>query len=172
VSNDVEIKECYVGSTTNFRTRKNNHKTCCNNDKGKTYNYNVYQFIRSNGGWDSFSMVMVEEFKHDTKLQLRSRERHFIESLRATLNKTIPNRTGVEYRADNLEIINAKDRIYHHDNREVRNRNRRNLHQVNKEADNLKKSQKHTCECGGRYTTGHKARHMKSAKHLEYIPVE
>ena len=45
---DVNI---YIGSTTNFKTRKYQHKECCNDIKLKGYNIKIYQFIRDNGGY-------------------------------------------------------------------------------------------------------------------------
>ena len=35
VCNDLEVKDIYVGSTSNFRNRKNKHKIKCNNEKTK-----------------------------------------------------------------------------------------------------------------------------------------
>ena len=32
VSNDLSITDCYVGHTTDFKTRKTSHKTQCNNE--------------------------------------------------------------------------------------------------------------------------------------------
>ena len=106
VSTDINIKEIYVGSTINFRTRKCHHKGRCNNETDKNYNLNVYKYIRANGGWDTFDMIQIEEITHDTKQQLHARERYWIEELKATLNKQIPTRTHAEYRQINKEIIN------------------------------------------------------------------
>ena len=108
VSTDVNIKDLYVGSTKNFRTRKYNHKAICNNENNKNYSINVYQFIRSNGGWDSFDMIQIEEFKHDTKQELHTIERYWIEELKATLNKVIPTRTDAEYYKDNKDTLKTK----------------------------------------------------------------
>ena len=118
VSTDINIKEIYVGSTCNFRTRKFNHKGRCNNETDKAYNFNVYKYIRANGGWDTFDMIQLEEVKHDTKQQLHTRERHWIEELKATLNKIIPTRTPAEYRQINKEIINIKHAEYYADNKD------------------------------------------------------
>ena len=41
----------YVGSTTNFTKRKQNHKVRCLNPNDKKYNYKVYASIRENDGW-------------------------------------------------------------------------------------------------------------------------
>src|SRR5689334_2203167 len=103
VCNDLEIKECYVGSTTDFTNRKWDHKTRCTNENGHGYNYRVYQFIRNNGGFDNWTMVQVESYPCETVLELRARERHWIEQLQATLNCKIPTHTKQEYAAENKE---------------------------------------------------------------------
>ena len=54
---DVNIQDCYVGQTTNFKSRCNDHKSCCNNEKSKQYNRKVYQFIRDNGGWVNWTIT-------------------------------------------------------------------------------------------------------------------
>ena len=50
VCKNPEIKECYVGSTTDFKSRKQRHKHNCNSEHSKHYNINVYQFIREHNG--------------------------------------------------------------------------------------------------------------------------
>ena len=47
---DPLVKDIYVGSTTNFIKRKNNHKTRCFNNNSKDYNMYVYEFIRNSVG--------------------------------------------------------------------------------------------------------------------------
>ena len=123
VSRDINIPELYVGSTCSFRARKCGHKKCCNNENDKKYKYNVYQYIRNNGGWDNFDMIQVEEFKHDTSRELHARERYWIEQLKATLNKQIPTRTKAEYdklyRHNNKDVIAERDKIYRQNNKET-----------------------------------------------------
>ena len=87
VCNDLTVKDCYVGSTTDFRKRKCCHKTRCLNKRDKFYDYEVYKCIRNNGGWDNWAMVLVEEYPCDTSLKARARERHYIEQLNANLNR-------------------------------------------------------------------------------------
>jgi hypothetical protein len=112
VSSDVEVKECYVGSTMNFRTRKCEHKSNCTNENSKKYNINVYQYIRANGGWDNFDMVQIEEMQFNNRRELHARERYWIETLKATLNKKVPNRTINEWRQDNSEHIKQQNKEY------------------------------------------------------------
>lgn len=109
---DINVKEVYVGSTTNFDKRKCSHKNRCNNSNDKSYNLNVYKFIRDNGGWDNFDMVMIEEYKCNDKLELHARERYYLEQLGATLNMCIPSRTKKEYDEKNKEKIKEYQKEY------------------------------------------------------------
>jgi len=97
VCKDLDIKDCYVGSTTNFNRRKTEHKSVCNNSKGKDYNYKVYNFIRDNGNFDNFDIIEVERYCAIDKNDLHKRERYWFEELNGTLNMCIPNRSKKEY---------------------------------------------------------------------------
>ena len=96
VCNDLEIKDCYVGHTTNFIKRKIGHKTDCYNEQRNKYNLKVYQIIRENGGWDNWSMVQIEEYNCKDKREAEKRERELYEDLGATLNSQVPMRTQEE----------------------------------------------------------------------------
>ncbi len=91
---DPEIEEIYVGSTKNLRVRKGQHKVCCNNANTKQYNFNVYQFIRANGGFSKWDLIQLERFEYNTRNELNARERYYFETLKATLNKQIPARSS------------------------------------------------------------------------------
>jgi hypothetical protein len=87
VCNDVSITDFYVGSTSNIRNRKYQHKSDCNNENRKSYNLKIYQTIRTNGGWDNWRMVVLEEMVEGTTLlQSRMREEHYRLELQSTLN--------------------------------------------------------------------------------------
>jgi len=118
VCNDLNIKDIYVGSTCNFINRKYTHKSMCNNEKGQNYNLAVYQCIRFNGGWDNFSMVMIEQFSCKNKRELETRERFWIEKLQSTLNRLIPTRNWKEYREDNKEQYREQTKKYRENNKE------------------------------------------------------
>ena len=120
--NDVTITDVYVGSTTNFIKRKSAHKHACTKEGNRIHNLNVYQFIRSNGGWSNWSVIVVEEFPCDSKNQLLTRERYNTELLNSSLNKCIPSRTKKEYlkgyRKNNAEQIKAQLKEYYQINAE------------------------------------------------------
>src|SRR3989338_6111731 len=82
---DPTIKDIYIGSTTDLRKRKNNHKSTCNNANKKAYGCYVYEFIRNNNGWENWDVVVVEECQNiKNNEQLHTRERHYIEQLGAS----------------------------------------------------------------------------------------
>ena len=107
--NDLQITDIYIGHTTDFKSRKATHKNGCNNSNNKAYNYNVYQFIRANGGWDNWSMVEIEKYCCKDADEARSKERHHYEILGGTLNIQLPNLSHNEsnklYRKRNSDNI-------------------------------------------------------------------
>ena len=88
--NDVNITDIYIGHTTNFTQRKHNHKINCCSENASNYNMNVYKFIRKNGGWDNWSMVQIENTFCNNKREALTKERFWIESLKAKLNCNNP----------------------------------------------------------------------------------
>ena len=112
VCNDTSITDCYVGSITNIIKRRQYHKSDCNNEKSKHYNRYVYQFIRNNGNWQNWSLVLIENYSCNNKLELERRERYYIEDLKPTLNKQIPTRTNKEYKQDNKKQIKEQREEY------------------------------------------------------------
>ncbi len=99
VCNDLNITECYVGSTTDFKTRKASHKNACNNEKALQYNYKVYKMIREHEGWDNWSMLQIELYPCKDSNEARARERYWLENMNAKLNVQVPTRTEKEYNA-------------------------------------------------------------------------
>jgi hypothetical protein len=118
VCNDLNIKDCYIGHTTNFIKRKQCHKSECNNELSKLYNYKVYKFIRENGGWNNWSMIMIEQISCENFNEACKLERKFLEELNATLNNNIPSRTKKEYKEDNKDKIKEDNKQYRENNKE------------------------------------------------------
>jgi hypothetical protein len=201
VCNDLNITECYVGHTTNFIQRKYKHKKNCTNNSNKhnTYNYKIYQTIRTNGGWNNWSMIEVEKYPCNDFNEATARERYWYEQLNAMLNTNYPARTKQEYYETNKEIIleyrkeyyetnkeqllekakeyyeSNKEQIleqckeYYETNKEQIAEQRKEYYETNKEQIKIKKNQKFDCECGGKYTYCNKAEHLNSKKHKNYL---
>ena len=151
---DTDITDIYIGSTTSFRHRKSEHKSNCNNEKNYKYNRDVYKFIRENGGFNNWDMILIEYYKCDTKLELEKREREVIENLKPSLNNRLPRRTSKEYYQNNREHLKEKQKQYNQDNRE----------QIKE-----KVKEKIKCECGSIITKPYLKKHIKSIKHQGFI---
>ena len=126
VCSDPTITEFYIGSTKSIRGRKNAHKTSCNNENDIHYNIPVYKYIRENGGFDNWIMIVIEEYEYEKKFELHSRERYYIEQLKPSLNRLIPTRTYAEWKQDNKEIISEKAKAHykkHFERISIRNKN-------------------------------------------------
>jgi hypothetical protein len=118
VCKDVNITEKYIGSTTNLIQRHKAHKTTCYNDNAKRHNTFVYQFIRENGSFDNWDVVLIEKvIDCKDKEHLHKRERFYIESLKAELNKIIPTRSNKEWYKDNKEHLKEQSKEYRKDNK-------------------------------------------------------
>ena len=100
VCNDLNIKDCYVGHTTEFTKRKNAHKFNSSREASKTANMRVYQTIKSHGGWDNWTMIEIEKFPCKDGNEARSKERFWYEQLNASLNMCKPLKTTEEYAED------------------------------------------------------------------------
>lgn len=139
--NDANITDIYVGHTTNLKNRKSKHKSDCNNDKKKKNNTRQYQFIRENGGWDNWSMIVFEVYPCANVDEARARERYWIETLKATLNSDIPNRTKKEYREDMKEVLSTKSKQYREENKEMIAKKKKEYADKNKEILLIKSKQ-------------------------------
>ena len=100
---DTTYPEVYVGSTTCFKQRKFQHKSDCNNENAKSYNYKVYQYVREHGGFDNFTMIEIEKYACENNRQLEAREEYFRKELHATLNGKKAFRTNEERLVQMLE---------------------------------------------------------------------
>tara|TARA_R110001632_G_scaffold223481_1_gene355346 strand:+ start:352 stop:996 length:645 start_codon:yes stop_codon:yes gene_type:complete len=199
VSNDLNIKECYYGSTTNFIERRKAHKRSCSDVRQKGYNQPKYKFIRDNGNWENWKMVMVKYFPCNSKLELEREERFVMEQDDNRLNVKLPTRTRKEWDEDNKEKIleqkkewyennkeqilkdkkeyyeNNKEKIaeynkeYNEKNKEKILEQKKERYENNKEQINEKRSEKVTCECGLVLTKSCLSRHKRSQKHLKFI---
>ena len=140
VCNDLDIKDCYVGHTTDFVRRKVAHKYNCNAENDKSYNFKLYKKIRENGGWNNFSIVLIEKYPCNDGDEARARERYWYENLNASLNTVYPARTKQEYFKEYDIIIKEYKKKYNElnkdkikeDNRDYKINNKENIQKVKK----------------------------------------
>ena len=184
VCKDTSITDCYVGHTTDFTKRKRQHKSCCLNENDSHYNVFLYDFIRKNGNWNNWDMVLIKTIKCENGLEARSIERKYYEELKASLNKDTPNQTKKEWEDKQSDEWKEGRKEYlrnhYHQNKETykqrREENKEHIKEqkqqyyLKKKDDISKKWNEHfDCPCGGRYTLTHKALHCKPNKHQTYL---
>ena len=150
--NDLNITDIYIGSTTNFRGRKNDHKSLCNNKIRQLYNNKLYQFIRDNGNWENWSMVEIEKYSCNDGNEKRARERYWYEILKPSLNMVRPLQTEEEYKEQQKQ--NNKDYEKTEQRKEYRSEYQ------------LKRKEKITCTCGAILSRSSKSSHVKTFKHI------
>ena len=144
ICNDENIKDCYVGSTSNFKVRKWDHKTNCNSTNIKSH-YKVYQTIRENGGWDNWSMILIAEYKQISLVESKIKEEEYRVNLNAQLNSRSAYRTGQESKQ---ELYKVQIKNYYEIHKEEMKEKCKNYYQENKEKRNeyLKKWRKNNPE--------------------------
>ena len=181
VCKDVNIMDCYVGHTTDFRVRKNNHKSSCHNPDSKMYNLYVYQFIRANGGWSNWDMVLIERQSCEDKLVATRRERYHIEQFNASLNTVMPSRGVKERNILRKEEMSQYHKQYYNMNKDTFQENKKQYndqhrqeiteynHKYYQETKDHLKGKCLCSVCGGEYSRTHRSMHEKTQKHKEAI---
>ena len=136
----------YIGSTIDYKQRKIQHKSSCNNVNNPKHNYKVYQIIREAGGWDKCEITPIEEFECDGMIPSRIREEYWRREYNANMNS-------------------QKAHITPEEEKERRSSHAKEYHQINYKHLN----EKHTCSCGGSYSQHSKSLHLRTKKHLNYL---
>ena len=143
VCRDLDIKECYVGHTTDFYSRKCRHKCNCHNTNSEHYTLYVYEFIRENGGWENWDMILIEIEKCNNELEARAREKYYIEMFKSSLNsikrpyvsEEEKKELYKEYSDEHREEILEQKKEYWQNNREERLEYRHEYYE--RERDNI-----------------------------------
>tara|TARA_R110000823_G_C15665985_1_gene472610 strand:- start:163 stop:591 length:429 start_codon:yes stop_codon:yes gene_type:complete len=126
---DLTIQDIYIGSTTNFKQRKRQHKNCCTKEGNLHYNERKYKFIRDNGGWDNWDMILIKNVSCESRLELNRIERESYEEYEPTLNNQVPSRSKKEYKK---EFGKELDKSYYERNKEKLQKKRMERYYNNK----------------------------------------
>ena len=76
----------YIGSTTCFESRKNQHCQAANHEDWRKFNNKLYQHIRVFGGWDEWKMEIIDEGDYVSKRHMEEIEDKYIVDMGANLN--------------------------------------------------------------------------------------
>ena len=179
VCKDLNVKDCYVGHTTDMTKRKCGHKHVCNNEKNKDHNLKIYKIIRENGGWDNWTMVLVETFPCKDKHEACRRERELYEELDAKMNtlrpyitqeetKALKQQIDKQYREEHKEKIEQYKKQYREEHQEEikkYDKQYREEHKEKIEQYNEKMKEKIECEfCSKLLQKCSISRHYKTCK--------
>ena len=123
ICKDPTITEFYIGSTKDLNTR--GHKSKCNNNKHNSYNIPLYQFIRCNGGFDNWKIVVLEETPNYDKPKRLLLEQSYKDKLKPELNSCNAfghdiekhKETDKKYLENNKDKIKEKRKIYRETNK-------------------------------------------------------
>jgi len=152
--NNTDITDIYIGSTTNMKARKSKHKFSCNTPTDRSYNSSKYKFIRDNGGFSNWSIILIDYVDVNNKCELEKKEREYIENLKPSLNNNIPSRTPQEALIYHQEYQKKYQKEYQ---KEWRENNKQRIYEQIK------------CECGCMISRLHISRHRKTKKHIELM---
>jgi len=159
---DVELRNVCIGSTTNFRGRKYEHKSCCNNVNHKEHKQPKYQYIRANGGWDEWKMIWLEDYPCKSKKELLKREDEVMLQYQNRINQLRAHTTDEEKKEQKKE--------YHKEYNQVNRDKRIEYYKEHYQANREKLNEKITCNiCGCEITRNSLTRHQKTAKCQSHI---
>lgn len=176
---DLNIKDVYVGSTAQFENRINHHISVCNNPVSKAYNYYVYDFIRKNGGFENWQILLIEYFACTNRHELQKREREIMEQLNATLNirKAIITPEEIKiysenYYKQNKETYKVHNKNYYETHKEVYKTKYYNKDKAKEKYTKEKEAEpKIICQCGSEFIKTCKTAHNRTKKHIDYLNV-
>ena len=120
----------------------------------KEYYYNNKEKIKEN----------KKEYYHKNKEKIKENKKEYYDN-----NKEKIKENKKEYYDKNKEKIKESQKEYYDDNKENRKEYIKSYYIANKEKLSEKQKQKFECDCRGKFTHGHKARHIKTAKHQKYL---
>jgi hypothetical protein len=174
----------YVGSTTNFTKRKQNHKCNCHNEKGKKHNLKVYTNIRENDGWENWNMIKICDYPCENRREAELEEDRYMTELKASMNSNRASRTQKQYYEDNREKLQEHLKEYREDNREKKQKYNKEYRDNNKEKiqENMeeyyetnkttileKKRKIVKCECGCEVVKQNIKQHQRTKKHIDLM---
>jgi hypothetical protein len=148
----------YVGSTCEptLAMRLAKHVACYKHwKKGKKGFVSSFNIIE-NG---DYTIVLLESFPCENSDQLRAREQHYKELIKS-------NNIRNPYSGLTIQEFKKK---YYIENKEQIQEHHKKYRKENQEKIQEQQKQKHTCFCGGKFTTQNKSTHLKSLKHQAYV---
>lgn len=183
----------YIGSTAqkylSVRFEQHKHKFSAWKSKQKgSYYWTSFDILQ----YEDAQIILIESFPCNSKEELLSRERHYIETspnsinkirnlnqtaedkkqtrhLHYETNKTKTRDQQKEYYKKNAELLKEKSKTYHREHQKERAEKQKIYKENNKDKLNARQNEKMYCLCGQRHSRQNKLRHESSQKHRDYF---
>lgn len=82
VSKDLKNKQFFLDYCQGLQNKLVSLKKQCNDEKHKKYNSDMNKFIRENGGFSNFDVIVIEEYKEcENKSQALLRLRYWYDKI-------------------------------------------------------------------------------------------
>jgi len=168
----------YVGHTTNFTKRKNNHKSKCTKPDNSKYNLKIYQMIRDNGGWDMFKMIEIKKFPCNDDREACTEEDKLMRAMKATMNSisaifddeklTLNRRRSDQKRSNTAERIEFR-KSYYEENKDKIKAQKKKWDEAHAQETKDWRTEILQCECGCFIArkTENGSKHLKSQRHKD-----
>ena len=142
VCTDLNVKDIYIGSTTDFKRRKYQHKFICESVNHYKSGSKKYVTIRNNGGWKNWEMIEIEKYPCNDNNEARARERHWYEQFEKsiTLNTYCPFQSEEERKEVMKNYMKNNNKKYTENNKETKREYDKIYREANK--DKLKDKKK------------------------------
>jgi hypothetical protein len=174
--------EIYVGSTK--RTIKQRFQDHIYNLNSKTLkNIKLYGKINLLGQ-NKFKVELLETVQFEDKYELYAREQFYMDELKPTLNiRPAPDKNYDNYQKhkearlqwckehyqENREYILERVHRYADNNKEKISERGKTYRATHKDEIKERRSKTFVCECGSESLLDHKARHLRTKKHLKFM---
>jgi|TARA_R110000851_G_scaffold216587_1_gene369547 Holliday junction resolvase-like predicted endonuclease len=139
---DSSIKDRYIGSSWDTDFREKQHKSMCNNINAHNYNTTIYKYIRENGGWDNFELVVIYTEECENLKERRILEQNFIDEyggiefllneMDAVLSKVKEKERKDRWTKDNAERVKKTKSNWYQKNKELTKERSRQHYYKNK----------------------------------------
>jgi len=99
---------------------------------------------------------MDKQWREKNKEELAEKKKEYYDKHKKEIAKK-----AKEYRENHKEERKEYDKKYYEKHKKYNEKHKKEISEKNK--------QKFNCECGGKYTFGHKSEHFKTKKHIQFL---
>lgn len=103
---------CYIGRTSQIRSRELGHRRECDNIGGKQYYKYLYCHIREHGSWSNFTFTQIDFKEGLSMLEKQKLEQYWIDELKPILNQVRAYRSPEYHESQRDERLRRNKQYY------------------------------------------------------------